>query len=353
LFNHVDPAGDQLVLHQTDFRMSRILYSLSLTLIVILLATSSVAAQSASIGLAGNPADVETSTQGGVVLMGGSTDVDEAFRWMIERSGGGDFIILRAGGSTGYNEYVFNLGTVHSVETLLIDSREKAMDSWVGRRIREAEAVFIAGGDQWNYVNYWTDSEVASALHYLIHEKKIPVGGTSAGCAVLSDMIFDARHDTVLSGDALKNPYDQRVSIRKSFIRLPFLQDVISDQHYSQRGREGRHVTFLARMKIDWAIKQPRGIGVDEKTAVCVDASGGATVFGSGRAYFLEATGSNPEVCEDGKPLTWNSGGNAIKAFIVPGSSNGTHAFNLNNWSALPTSEWWWTEKGELKRGKS
>ena len=39
--------------------------------------------------------DVNTTSEFGLVLMGGSTDVDTAFMWMIEKSGGGDFLILR------------------------------------------------------------------------------------------------------------------------------------------------------------------------------------------------------------------------------------------------------------------
>src|SRR5688572_17106590 len=72
-----------------------------------------------SIGISGSPKDVTTKTEGGFVLAGGSTDVDEAFRWMIKRSGGGDFVVIRASGSTGYNEYIKGLDSLNSVETLL------------------------------------------------------------------------------------------------------------------------------------------------------------------------------------------------------------------------------------------
>ncbi|NBW37756.1 MAG: cyanophycinase, partial [Cytophagia bacterium] len=146
-----------------------------------------------SLGLAGSPADVVTQSTSGIVLMGGSTDVEQALRWMITKSGGGDFVIIRASGSTGYNDYIYNMGGVNSVETFLLDSREKANDPAVGKRLREAEALFIAGGDQSNYVNYWTNSEVSAAIQYLVEEKKIPIGGTSAGCAVLSEYVFDAK----------------------------------------------------------------------------------------------------------------------------------------------------------------
>lgn len=100
-----------------------------------------------SLGIIGSVEDVETTTQTGFLLMGGSTDVDAAFQWMIEASGGGDFVILRASGSTSYHEYIFGLGRINSVETLLIDSRSKAELKETGDRIRQAEAVFIAGGE--------------------------------------------------------------------------------------------------------------------------------------------------------------------------------------------------------------
>ena len=147
----------------------------------------------ASIGLVGSGKDVTTITESGFVLAGGGKDVDAAMKWMIDRSGGGDFVIIRASGSIGYNDYLYELGKLNSVETLLINSREKAMEKETGKRIREAEALFIAGGDQWNYVNYWSNSEVSEAINYLIKEKKVAICCTSAGCAVLTQFIFDAK----------------------------------------------------------------------------------------------------------------------------------------------------------------
>ncbi|MCX8489961.1 MAG: hypothetical protein ORN54_02730 [Cyclobacteriaceae bacterium] len=106
---------------------------------------------------------MQTTTQFGVVLMGGSTDVDEAIKWMIAKSGGGDFVVIRATGSTGYNDYIKQLGNANSVETLLIDSRDKANLAEASEKIRNAEALFIASGNQSNYVKYWADTEVSKA----------------------------------------------------------------------------------------------------------------------------------------------------------------------------------------------
>jgi len=307
-----------------------------------------LAQDSVTIGIVGDISDAQVKTESGVVLMGGSTDVDEAFRWMIDKAKGGDFVILRASGSTGYNDYVYNLGTLNSVETLLINSREKANLPETSKRLRDAEAVFIAGGDQANYVNFWAGTEVSKALDYLINEKKIPIGGTSAGCAVLSDIIFDALHDTVLSEEALANPYDEKVSLSKSFIRIPVLKDIITDQHYSQRKRQGRSVSFLARMKKDMGI-DAKSIAVDEKTALCIDANGDAKVFGVNKVFFIAASKKNPEIIIAGSPLHWYQKQKALSVHIFNGSKEGTATLNILKWTVKNPDQYWYVENGVLK----
>ena len=47
-----------------------------------------IAGRPASIGIIGDTANVNGPTQSGVVMMGGGKDVDAAFKWMINRSGG-------------------------------------------------------------------------------------------------------------------------------------------------------------------------------------------------------------------------------------------------------------------------
>jgi cyanophycinase len=306
-----------------------------------------------SIGITGDAADVTVSTEMGIVLMGGSTDVDQALQWMIDRAKGGDVVIIRASGSTGYNDYIYELGSVNSVETLLIDSRDKALKESVGKRIREAEMLFIAGGDQWNYVRYWKDSEVSKAIKYLIEEKKIPIGGTSAGCAVLSGYIFDASHGSAYSKDVLANPYDTTVSVSETFIKVPLLEGFISDQHYTQRERQGRHVTFMARMIKDFGIEQPKGIGVDEKTAFCIDKDGNAFTYGTNSVYVLISEPFIPEQCEANKPLTFDVKGKAIRAYIYQASLTGTPVYDLKENPPIKPTEFWSVKNGELKRIKN
>lgn len=305
--------------------------------------------RTASIGIIGDTSDVQTNTTGGLVIMGGGADVDEAFRWMIERSGGGDAVIIRASGTDAYNSYVNKLGKLNSVETLKIDSRKLAEDADVARIIRNAELLFIAGGDQSDYTGYWKGTKVMDAINYLLTGKKVPVGGTSAGAAVLGNYYFSGERGSITSSVALSNPYDRDITLYKDdFLKAPYLSDVITDQHFTQREREGRTTVFMGRLMKDWN-KVPYAIAVDEATAVCIDEDGMATVTGNNKAYFLKTTsGKTPEVFESGKPVTWDQGGEAIRVYSISGKTAGNKfsVQTFNEEGASGQSASWWSAAG-------
>lgn len=305
-----------------------------------------------SIGIVGDTTDVDTTTKSGLVIMGGGTDVDAAFQWMINRSGGGDVVIIRASGTDAYNAYVTKLGKVNSVETLKIDSRKLADDEGVAKIIRNAEMLFIAGGDQADYVGYWKGTKVMQAINYLLTEKNVPVGGTSAGAAILGNYYFGAERGSVDAEEALANPFNNKVTIgRDDYLRAPYMANVITDQHFSQRDREGRLAVFLARIMKDWG-KTPYGIAVDERTAVCIDEAGNAEVMGSKKAYFVKSDNAKqPETIISGLPLTWNQAGKALTVYeLSPSTGN---KFNLNTFAAQNStgldSYWWSVVSGSLQ----
>lgn len=284
--------------------------------------------------LTGDAADVTTNAIGGLILMGGSTDVDAAIQWFLQRAAGGDVVVIRSSGADGYNQYMYNMVNVNSVETIIIDSRTKAELNTVAQKIRNAEALFIAGGDQWNYVNYWKNTITEDAINYLLTTKQVTVGGTSAGLAVLGAAYYSAQTGSVTSAQALANPYHRYVTIGQGdFLVHPFLANTINDSHYSQRDRQGRHITFLARLMKDNAYTTVKGIGVDEQTAVCIDAAGIGKVYGINSAYFMKNENLGPETCVSGTALTWNRSGTAIKTYKILGSQTGNGSFNASNWT--------------------
>lgn len=277
---------------------------------------------------AGSPTDVQTKTQGGFALMGGGKDLDKAFQWMCEHSGGGDFLVLRASGDDAYNPYIQGLCHLNSVATLVMPDRAAAEDPFAAAAIRNAEAVFIAGGDQANYINFWMGTPVQQSLNDAI-ARNIPIGGTSAGLAVQGEFVYSAQGDPPdgpdLGPETLSNPFNPRVTIVNQFLDNPLLKEVITDTHFSARDRMGRTLVFMARILQDGSARRVRDIAVDQGAAVVLEPNGMATVIGAGFAYFLQAT-QNPEVCKANTPLTFR--GVAVR------SLHADERFDVRQWSS-------------------
>jgi cyanophycinase len=259
------------------------------------------------------------------LLMGGGPDVDAAFKWMIQKAGGGDFVVIRVRGSDGYNQYVYDMGGIDSIETLVIKTREAASDPFVLDRIKKAEILFIAGGDQSDYINLWKGTALETAINELIG-RNAPIGGTSAGLAVLGQFDFVALNGTVYSDDALADPYNRRMTLDREFLTAPGLNGVIADAHLDTRDRMGRLLTFLARTIQDqWvSVESARGIGLDVETALAID-NGIAIRLGVGSAYFLRPTIA-PTVCQSGQPLTFRN--------VMVDRLSGSGSFHLGQWAS-------------------
>ncbi|MGB8013175.1 MAG: cyanophycinase [Terriglobales bacterium] len=300
-----------------------------LSALILLLASGVAQAGSYSYIRIGNKNDIQTKPTAGTAMMGGGSDLDAAFRWLCEKGNGGDFLVLTATGDDEYNSYVNGLCKTNSVATLIIPDRQAALEPAVAEIIGHAEVVFITGGDQANYIRGWKGTPVEDAINANIAAGK-PIGGTSAGLAVLGEFVYGALGDKpddkdLASGDVLPNPYFERVTLVRGFLKNRRLENLLTDSHFAKRDRMGRTLGFLARIMQDGWSGSPREIAIDEKSAVLVEPDGKATVVGNGKgAYFLRPTRA-PDVCKAGQPLTFRK----IRVYKAP---TGGH-FDLNSWT--------------------
>lgn len=310
-------------------------------------------AQSYTSYFTGNTTDKETQALGGICLMGGATEDDNAMRWFLQNANGGDVLVLRTSGADGYNEYMYSeLGVkVNSVETIVCNTAAASSSAYVLRKIRQAEAIWFAGGNQWTYVDFWRGTPVNDALLEAIQQRKIVIGGTSAGMAIQGQYYSSAQNGTVTSATALSNPYSKEVVVDSTaFLKNRFLENTITDTHFDNPDRKGRLVTFMARIVIDY-LKSPYGIACDEYTAVCIDTAGLARVFGRGparddNAFFIQANCALGfpwiESCRANIPLTWSRGSRALNVYQIKGDSKGTNTFDLKTWRNGSGGTWWY-----------
>lgn len=233
----------------------------------------------------------------GLLLMGGGDRSPAALRWFAEKAGGGHIVVLRAshGGEIG-EELFHRIGGITSAETFVFKSRESASDPRILSRIKHADGIFIAGGDQARYVRYWRGTPLAEALDAHVRAGK-PLGGTSAGLAILGEYLYGAMDGgSQSSPEALADPYGARNTIEAGFLQIEPLTGLLTDTHFSQRDRLGRLIAFVAKAE-KLSGKPILGLGVDEDAALVVEANGTARVLSSesGAAVFLVRGGLRPQ----------------------------------------------------------
>jgi cyanophycinase len=165
---------------------------------------------------------------------------------------------------------------------LRVERREDANAEPALDLLREATGIFITGGDQARLVALLAGTLVMECIR-LRNAEGIVVAGTSAGASIVSAHLMAG--GTGLAGDS------SDAAARKGMVELVagfgLLQDVIVDQHFSQRGRMGRLLAAFA------ANPGLLGIGLDEDTAVIIDREG-----------MLEVLGSNMVTIVDGRDAT-------------------------------------------------
>jgi len=274
---------------------------------------------------------VVASTQPGVSLIGGGTDPVEAFSWQIRNANGGDFVVLRASGTDAYNEWIYDMSKIegnalNSVTTILFYNEKASAEPEVLDLIRNAEAIFFAGGDQSLYIKYWVGTQVQSII-----QDKVPfvtVGGTSAGLAILGNWIYTAATGSAYSEESMLFPFNKYITLAPAFLKIPYLSTILTDTHFKTRDRMGRMLTFVAREIASGeggavAAGGIRGLGIDEHTALLLNITTGfVRVIGASTAYLCSPPVA-PAVCAEGQHLTFEN----IECVRLEGRKNDTYSF--------------------------
>lgn len=75
--------------------------------------------------------------------------------------------MIRTSGDDAYNPWIYELSvnasaTLNSVTTILFKNAKASAEKEVLTALKNAEAIFMAGGDQSEYLDYWRDTEVCT-----------------------------------------------------------------------------------------------------------------------------------------------------------------------------------------------
>lgn len=252
---------------------------------------------------------------GGAELNGGWSD--NPYRWIVEKSNYGKIVILSIDDTNTWLVDYFKSFGATEVVNLNVANKTQANDNNIYNTINSAKAIFIKGGDQYDYISYWKGTLVETAIKNVFNNGGV-VAGTSAGAMILGEYFFTARYGSTYPDECIVNPFNSYANIDKNF--LNFIPNAIFDTHVSERGRILRLIPFVFKIRVNFNTNV-LGIGVDDKTALCIDKSGIGYVYGSGAVHFVQF---------DGQSSYYNSSnGYSIENIKVDMLTEGW-AFNLN-----------------------
>jgi cyanophycinase len=142
------------------------------------------------------------------------------------------------------------------------------------RILEDATGVFFTGGDQLKITSQIGDTPMFSRVQEIFEEGGV-IAGTSAGASAMSETMLVANN-----GDA-------SYRIKSALLMAPGLglaQDMLIDQHFSERGRMARLIGAVTQ--------NPRvlGVGIDEDTAMIVERNRHFQVLGAGAVYVVDAS---------------------------------------------------------------
>lgn len=190
-------------------------------------------------------------------------------------------------------EYIEAFKHLNVLNTAVLDirTREEANDPKNIERLKNADVVMFTGGDQLRLTSIFG----GTAFHHLLLDRyeneNFIISGTSAGAAASSNnMIYQgSSQEALLKGEV------------KITGGLGFINNVIIDTHFVQRGRIGRLMYACASNPINL------GIGLGEDTGLLITNGNNMEAIGSGLVILVDATNmrnTNITDAEMGEPVS-------------------------------------------------
>lgn len=178
-----------------------------------------------------------------------------------------------------YWQLLADLGATQMVSPI-INNREEADLPSTAAHIAEADAVFVAGGAQSKLIERLAGTASERAMIAVL-EKGGLLSGTSCGASIYGNpVILDG-------GTSNKHMRPHMIEICAGFNIMG--ADIMVDTHCSSRGRFPRILSLLMEHP------QVLAIGLDEDTAIYVEANGMGTIWGYNAAYIFDATSASAD----------------------------------------------------------
>lgn len=227
--------------------------------------------------------------RGRLLLVGGGSEKNSATGWNVPAykwaTQGKRVAVI--GTSTGsLAPYLTQYCNAAYAREFAVSTRDSADSQVLYDTLMTYQVIFFRGGDQYEYYSTYKNTKLQQAAEQLFLQGGT-LAGTSAGMHILSSVVFTAKNGTVYPYEAIENPNNSYMTLADDFMDL--FPGYVFDTHFSERGRFGRLVGFLAKYAFDHQLNI-QGLGMDDMTCMAVDTNNIGTVYGTGCANFYSYT---------------------------------------------------------------
>jgi cyanophycinase len=237
-------------------------------------------------------AEQVAKSHGHLVIIGGGEDKQHdmaILKRFVELSGGpsAKIVVITAASAVTdhmwdtYERAFADLGVTRHLH-LHVACRQDANDDARIRDLRDADGIFMTGGDQKRLLALIGGTRLDAEMHTALKLRGACIGGTSAGASAMSGHML-------AQGRAELHPEKGSVSLGAG---LGFLHKVVIDQHFSERQRLSRLLSVVAQNPY------LQGIGIDEDTALVVERGVGIEVLGEGAVTIVDGRSMSTNVAE-------------------------------------------------------
>ncbi len=169
-----------------------------------------------------------------------------------------------------YHRIFTELG-VQDVRVVPLYSREQCDDPAILELLNDATGIFMTGGNQLKLMTILGGTPAATRIRR-VYRHGCVVAGTSAGASAVCQHMMAYGNSGITPRKAMMHFAPG----------LGLINRLVVDQHFGARGRTGRLITALAHNPY------LLGVGLDEDTAIEVDADRVLRVFGRGSVMIVD-----------------------------------------------------------------
>ena len=273
-----------------------------------------------------------SGSKGSLVIIGGGLRGDNADVWLriVQLAGGKGARIAvfpsAAGSPERSGQSIIGYLKKYGADPFLVpiavklagsDYRKAADDRSLAERVRRADGVYFAGGDQGRITQALvrSDGTRTAALEAVwdVYRRGGVIAGSSAGAAIMSSTMFYSPPSVF---GTLRGGVNDGREIAPG---LGFIgDDVFVDQHLLVRGRFARMIPAMLKKGYKF------GLGIDENTAMVVDSRRNVEIVGHKGALLIDLSRATTDAASAGFNIS-----NAVISYLDRGDRYdlGTHVF--------------------------